>query len=232
MNADDPRDGDEATSPSRRGRPARTSRDEIVSAALGVAPGRLTLQALAEELGIDRKTLRYHVGDRETLLALMASQVFRTEFDRVPTPTDGDWRDALRWYAHAVRRAVVTLGIHDRFPMEGAIGLAAMRQAEFVLRTLVDAGFDIEQAGRGANTVVELAMSSARNTLLRQGQANHPQYGEALAAMQVDMSEFTMLGQVVVAMSGDLNEETQFEFNLDVVLTGLAALLTSPEGDA
>ncbi|MCV7177374.1 TetR/AcrR family transcriptional regulator C-terminal domain-containing protein [Mycolicibacterium sphagni] len=224
MNGEDPHEGDEAASPHRRGRPARTSRDQIVTAALGVAPGGLTLQALADELGVDRKTLRYHVGDRETLLALMASEVFRAEFNRIPPPTNGDWRDALRWYAHAVRRAVITLGIHDRFPLEGAVGLAAMRQAELVLQTMVDSGFEIEQAGRGANTVVELAMSSARDTLLRQGQANHPQYGEAMAAMQADVSEFTMLGQVLVAMSAELNENKQFEFNLDVVLAGLAAL--------
>ena len=83
----------------------------------------------------------------------------------------------------------------------------------------------------GANTVVELAMSSARDTLLRQGQTNHPQYGEVMAAMQIDMSEFTMLSQVVVAMSAELNEDKQFEFNLDVVFAGLAHLLASNKGE-
>jgi TetR/AcrR family transcriptional regulator, tetracycline repressor protein len=67
------------------------------------------MQAVADALGVDRKAVSYHVGDRESLLALMASTVFTSEFARVPAPTDGDWRDALAWYAHTIRRALTSL---------------------------------------------------------------------------------------------------------------------------
>ncbi len=97
---------------------------------------------LAVALGVDRKAVSYHVGDRESLLALMASTVFTSEFARVPAPTHGDWRDVLGWYAHTIRRALTQLGIHDVFPLQGAIGSTALKQAEFVLESLVEAGFD------------------------------------------------------------------------------------------
>lgn len=214
--------------PLRRGRPPRISRHQVVAAALDVAPGPVTMQAVADALGVDRKAVSYHVGDRESLLALMASTVFTSEFARVPAPTQGDWRDVLSWYAHTIRRALIQLGIHDLFPLEGAIGVTALEQAEFVLESLVDAGFDVEQAGRAANIVVELAISAARDSLLRTGQSNHPQYEEAIGAMgSADGADFPLLIQVTLAMSAAQNVDAQFEFNLSVAFAGLATKLES-----
>lgn len=218
--------GDVDVSRVRRGRPARINREQIVSAALGVAPEALTMQAVADALGVDRKSVKYHIGDRETLLALMASAVFESEFERVPPPVDGDWRAVLRWYARTVCSAITQLGIHDAFPVEGAIGLTALGQAEFVLQTLVEEGFEVEQAGRAANTVAELALSAARDALLRAGRGIHPQHEEAMAAIDSgDASGYPMLRQVLVAMSTEPDEGAQLEFNLDVVITGLTAML-------
>ncbi len=226
MSGDDLGSGDVVAPRVRRGRPARINREQIVSAALGVAPESLTMQAVADVLGVDRKSVKYHVGDRETLLALMASAVFEAEFERVPPPVDGDWRDVLRWYAYRARNAIAQLGVHDAFPMEGAIGLAALGQAEFVLQTLVDAGFEVERAGRAANTIAELALSAARDSLLRAGRGVHPQHEEALAAIDIgDSGDYTMLRQVLVAMSADPGEDAQLEFNLDVVIAGLSSML-------
>jgi TetR/AcrR family tetracycline transcriptional repressor len=228
VRGDDLGEGKSASSPGRRGRPPRINRNLVISAALSVAPGPVTMQAVADALGVDRKAVSYHVGDRESLLALMASTVFTSEFARLPAPTRGDWRDALAWYAHTIRRALTQLGIHDVFPLEGAIGHAALEQAEFVLGSLVEAGFDVEQAGRAANIVVELAISAARDSLLRTGQQNHPQYEEAIGAMgSADSADFPVLGQVVVAMSAARNVDAQFDFNLSVVFAGLATQLQS-----
>jgi TetR/AcrR family transcriptional regulator, tetracycline repressor protein len=228
VRGDDLGAGESGSTPGRRGRPPRISRNQVVSAALSVAPGPVTMQAVADALGVDRKAVSYHVGDRESLLALMASTVFTTEFARVPAPTHGDWREVLAWYAHTIRRALTQLGIHDVFPLEGAVGLTALEQAEFVLGSLVEAGFDVEQAGRAANTVVELAISAARDSLLRTGQKNHPQYEEAIGAMgSADGADFPVLSQVVVAMSAGRNVDAQFDFNLSVVFAGLATKLQS-----
>lgn len=216
----------------RRGRPPRLSRDQIIAAALEVAPAPVTMQAVAEALGVDRKSLNYHVGDREALLALMAATVFESEVARVPPPTDGDWRDVLRWYGYTVRGVVTQLGVHDSIPVEGVIGFAALVQAEFVLATLVDAGFEVNQAGRAANVVVELAVSAARDSLLRAGQGAHPQREAAAGAVgDAQGRDFPVLREILAAMSAEDNEDAQLEFNLDIVFVGLAALLdTASEG--
>lgn len=226
VSAHDLDSGDAAAARVRRGRPARINREQIVAAALGVPPAALTMQAVADVLGVDRKSVKYHIGNRETLLALMASAVFEAEFDRVPPPVDGDWRDVLRWYAYRARNAITQLGVHDAFPMEGAIGLAALDQAEFVLHALVDAGFAVEQAGRAANTIAELALSAARDSLLRAGRGMHPQHEEALAAIHIgDGNTYELLQQVLAAMSAEPDEDAQLEFNLDVVIAGLTTML-------
>lgn len=184
------------------------------------------MQAVADALGVDRKSLNYHVRDRETLLRLMATEVFNAEFSRIPPPPQDDWRDVLRWFGETIRRAILMFGIHDTFPIEGALGLDSLRKAEYLLETLVQAGFDVEQAGRATNVVIELALTSARDSLLRSGQRNHPQREEAIEAIgSAGGPDFTLLHQNLVARRADLDEDAQWEFNLSVVFAGLTALL-------
>ena len=71
----------------------------------------LTMQAVAEALGVDPKALNYHVGDREGLRGLVALDVFETELGRVELPADGDWRVVTRSYAAALRDAFTQLGV-------------------------------------------------------------------------------------------------------------------------
>jgi TetR/AcrR family transcriptional regulator, tetracycline repressor protein len=189
------------------------------------------MQAVADALGVDRKALNYHVGDRETLLGLMATAVFNSEFSRIPPPPQDDWRDVLRWFAETMRRAIRMFGIHDTFPIEGALGLNSLRKAEYVLETLVGAGFEVEQAGRATNVVIELALTSARDSLLRAGQGHHPQRSEAIEAISSgNGTDFTLLLQNLVTMTAELNEDAQWEFNLSVVFAGLATLLEPNSG--
>lgn len=189
------------------------------------------MQAVADALGVDRKSLNYHVGDRETLLALMATAVFKSEFSRIPPPPQDDWRGALRWFAETIRRAILMFGINDTFPIEGALGINSLRKAEYVLKSLVDAGFNIEQAGRATNIVIELALTSARDSLLRGGQGKHPQRAEAIEAIDsADTTDFTLLLQNLVAMTSERNEDAQWEFNLGVVFAGLATILEQNSG--
>src|ERR1700755_143263 len=85
--------------PRTRGRPARISRERIIAAARTIAPEALTMQKVADALGVDPKALKYHVGDRDALRALVAVDVFESELRRVKIPDGGDWRDVVRVYA-------------------------------------------------------------------------------------------------------------------------------------
>ena len=66
----------------------------------------------------------------------------------------------LRWFAETMRRAIRMFGINDTFPIEGALGLTSLQKAEYLLETLVAAGFEAEEAARATNVVIELALTS------------------------------------------------------------------------
>src|SRR5689334_6406529 len=54
----------DSPSPRRRGRPPTIDRAGIVAAARRLDPKTLTLQAVADDLGVQRQSLSYHVADR------------------------------------------------------------------------------------------------------------------------------------------------------------------------
>ena len=63
-----------------------------MAAAQGGSVGELTMQSVADALGVSRKALHYYVGDRQGLLTLVVLDRFERELRRVELPTDGDWR--------------------------------------------------------------------------------------------------------------------------------------------
>lgn len=130
----------------QRGRPRQISRDRIVSAARELAPEGLTMQAVADALGVDPKALNYHVGDRDALRELVALDVFESALRRIDVLENLDWRDALRGYARALRDAVVELGVLVTYFRLPASGLGALEPVEHVLRVMVDAGFTADEA--------------------------------------------------------------------------------------
>ncbi|WP_026360027.1 TetR/AcrR family transcriptional regulator [Amycolatopsis nigrescens] len=85
------------------GRPARLSRDEIVSAALEFDVDTLTVRALARRLGVSHSALYRWVADRDELLDLI-SDTLLTRITPAEDPPDGDWRGWLAALGHAMRR--------------------------------------------------------------------------------------------------------------------------------
>src|SRR5699024_9236969 len=75
----------------RTGRPPVTSREQILAAALQLIERRgwqrLTIRALAAELGIGTTTLYHHVLDREDLLVQLIGEVV-AQMDRPELPAD------------------------------------------------------------------------------------------------------------------------------------------------
>src|SRR3984885_15362531 len=121
--------------PRTRGRPARISRERILAAARTITPEALTMQKVADALGVDPTALNYHVGDRDGLRQLVALDVFAAELRRVEIAGGGDWRDVVRAYIHALRDAIIKLGdwaVSMHLP--GSDGLGALDPVERVLQ--------------------------------------------------------------------------------------------------
>jgi TetR/AcrR family tetracycline transcriptional repressor len=213
----------------RRGRPRQLTRERIVLAARSLAPEAMTMQAVAEALGVDPKALNYHVGDREGLRALVAFDVFASELRRVELPADGDWRLVVRSYAAALRDAFLRLGVlATSFHLPAASGLGALAPVERVLQALVDAGFDVEQAGRALTLVTETAYTAGRAAVLVAQNRVHPNVPEVASALQsAAPDDFPVLREVLSSREGQAPDPGQLDFDLAVVIAGLERILST-----
>jgi TetR/AcrR family transcriptional regulator, tetracycline repressor protein len=185
------------------------------------------MQAVADALGVDPKALNYHVGDREGLRELVALDVFESELRRVKLPADGDWRVVVRSYAAALRDAFTELGVlATSFHLPIARGLGALAPVECLLQALIDAGFDVDQAGRALTLITETAYAAGRAEVLAAQNRVHPNVPEVAGALQsAAEDEFPILRQVVASNAGNGVDAGQLEFSLTVVIAGLERVL-------
>jgi TetR/AcrR family transcriptional regulator, tetracycline repressor protein len=212
----------EATAPRQRGRPPRITRERILSAARTMAPEALTMQAVADVLGVDPKALNYHVGHRDGLRELVAVDAFAAELARVAIPTDGDWREVLRNYATALRDATVKIGVLATYFHLPATGLGALEPVERVLQKLVDAGFSVADAGHILHLVSDLGHAAGREAVYLSQSREHPYVAELTTALRTAADDaFPLLRQVVGARTTDSGDGRQLDYAIDVIISGL-----------
>ncbi|BBX05243.1 TetR/AcrR family transcriptional regulator C-terminal domain-containing protein [Mycolicibacterium aichiense] len=217
----------ESAAPRQRGRPRQITRERIVSAARSMPFDELTMQAVADVLGVDPKALNYHVGDREALRELVAVDAFAVELSRIDMPVGGDWRDVLRRYATALRDATVTLGELVTYFRLPASGIGALEPVERVLQVLVEAGFSVADAGHILRLVSELGHAAGREAVFLSRSREHPYVADVAAALNTAAAEhFPLLREVVALRDAAPDDGQQLDFNLDVLITGLAATLS------
>jgi len=185
------------------------------------------MQAVADALGVDRTALHYYVGDRDGLLELVVADLFDAELGAIDLPADAAWQDVLRAYANAIHQGVLKYGAtRMNFRISGAGGAESLALTERVLAALTDGGFGVDDAGRILTLVSGLAMSAAHDVLGAADSRLHHQMPEVARALQnFADSDFPLLGAVVARRAEA--STTDFEFNLDVVITGLERRLAS-----
>jgi TetR/AcrR family transcriptional regulator, tetracycline repressor protein len=215
-------------SPPRRGRPPQISREQIVAAARSVPREQLTMKAIADALGVSRKALHYHVGDKEGLLNLVVADLFEAELANINLP-DADWRVVLRAWAHAFRDGVLQVGVVATYvQLHGMAGMTAMKLTERVFQSLFDAGFDETLARRGLTVISNVAMTHANIGLVKaQHQGMYPQEAALTDVLGQSMAEqFPALRRILAFVQNEAADE-QFEFELDLAIAGLGQLLES-----
>lgn len=211
-----------------RGRPPRISRDQIVAAARDVASVGLTMQAVADALGVSRKALHYYVGDREGLLTLVIADLFERELTTVELPDGDDWRAVLRAYAVAFRDGLVQVGAATDFTRLRGIGeAAALALADRVLDALLTAGFTPDVARYGLTAASNIAQSAAHSSAGQTPSGMHRHRAETSAALESEPQD-TYPALRTVLDSAQLQRhdaEHQFDFELEVLISGLDRLL-------
>ncbi|MCK9925339.1 TetR/AcrR family transcriptional regulator C-terminal domain-containing protein [Frankia sp. AgPm24] len=154
------------------GRPPRLNRELIVAAAAEIDPEALTLQAVADRLGVDRKAINYHIPGRDELLALVAERSLVAELGQLVLPLD-DWPQATRVFATGLRAALLSsnsLSLYvSTLPSAGVL-----RPADQLLHALLGAGFDDAAAGRALTLICAAVFEDARAELLARRFGQHP----------------------------------------------------------
>ncbi|SHN39516.1 TetR/AcrR family transcriptional regulator C-terminal domain-containing protein [Cryptosporangium aurantiacum] len=212
----------EPTARRRAGSRAGLDRERILMAARGMDPDSLTMQAVADRLGVDRKALHYHVSDRAGLLRLVAADRFETHFLAAAADLAGEWREALVSYAKAIRTGLIAMGtLVDFFRFDPAPDYPSFAPVETLLRRMIDAGFSARQAGRALILVTGVAMMSARDEVLQATDEGHPQLPELRRALGTDATTSYPTLRALAQEESGLYDDGQFEFDLRVLIRGL-----------
>jgi AcrR family transcriptional regulator len=230
---DIPRSADNDSRQRARGRPPRISREQIIAAARTIAPEHLTMQKVADVLGVNPKALNYYVGDRDGLRQMVAVNVFESELRSINIPDGGDWRDVVRAYVYALRNAIIKLGplaLSTHLP--GSDGLGALDPVEGVLQSLVAAGLNIEQACRAITFITDMAYAAGRDALRIAEHPVHPEFPRVATALKAAApQDFPVLRQVVARGSNAEPHGEQLEFSINLMIAGLERTVDSNQHD-
>lgn len=182
------------------------------------------MKAVADALGVDRKALHRHVGDRGGLLDLVVADHFESELRRIDLPADARWQDALRSYGQALRDGVEKMGgIKEHFRLSGGAESLMLPWAERVLQALVHGGFDVPEAGSILNLVAKVSISAAYESESRV----HPHLPEVARVLggRAD-KDFPVLTEIVALRAAASPGADDFRFDLDVIIAGLERRLS------
>lgn len=212
---------------------SRLNREAIAAAGLGLLDRTgldgLTMRAVAAALDVQAPALYWHIRNKQELLDAMAERIFIAIADGVREPATGvDW---MAWSADVVRRLRRELLRHR----DGARVLAGTdvshpavhAMIELTLRTLTAAGFGTRQAGRAFPTLLHYTIGFTIEEQARAGEA-YPEnpYAPERIARTVDATRFPLTAATIGDMF-DPDTDAAFDEGLQVILTGMAALLPS-----
>ncbi|RYV52830.1 TetR/AcrR family transcriptional regulator [Pengzhenrongella frigida] len=208
----------------------RLTRERVLRAAIGVADehgaGAVTMRAVATQLGVEAMSLYNHVKNKDAILDGMVDIVV----DEIELPADaGDWREAMR------RRAISAQRVFARHPWAPPLmdsrttsGPARLRYFDWVLGVLVDAGFSLDVAIRCFSVLDSYIYGFGRQQLSTTAGEAPPQEKAEEMLSAVPAADFPHLHRMVLrAMDVGYDAEADFAFGLDIILGGLAQVLSS-----
>ncbi len=230
----------------QRGRPARggrsgLTRDRIVTAGIAVAAAdglaAVSMSRVAAELGVAAMSLYHHVESKDRLVELMVDDALGGP---PPIALREHWRTGLTTWARAqlaaYRRHPWTLQVAMTAPPTGRNHLAWL---ECALRCL--AGTPLTEQQKLSTTLLinghvrtQAGLPTDMAVPEPTGPAGHGhRYGQTLSRL-IDAAAFPALYQAIA--SGALDDQDglagEFDFGLDVILTGIHALVTTAAGPA
>lgn len=211
------------------------SRERVMRSAVDVADAEgisaVSMRRIGQELGVEAMSLYNHVAGKEALLDAMVEQVATELVAAVasldsPDPT-ADWRGALRARALAAREVMLR---HRWAPgvleTRTTMSLDIVRYYDGVVGILRAGGFTNDLAHHSLHALGSRVIGFSQELFDPGDAAAGDASEEMLAAMATQIPHLAaMLGEVAHdepgATLGWCDDQTEFEFGIDVVLDGL-----------
>jgi len=191
------------------------SRAAVVDAALDVLDERgldkVTMRAVADKLGVQHNTVRWHADNKQRLLVLMSDAIL-AGLDVTALPPQ--WEDRVRTLARWTRKALLA----HRDGARLLSGLATTetntyRLGDTMIQALLDAGFPPRTAAWANWTVFYLILGITQEQQAQSADAADP-------VLAFDDDAFPALRKAAAYVTAGTFDE-RFEFALDMQMTAL-----------
>jgi AcrR family transcriptional regulator len=210
------------------------SRERVLRAAVKIADEcgiqALTMRRLADEVGAEAMSLYYHVANKEEVLDGIADVVVGEINDvvgRLDVPSAGaGWKNAVRRRILAAREVLLrhpwAPGV---FETRSAMSPAVLEYHDALIGLMRDGGFSNDLCHHALHALGSRALGFAQE-LFDPGDATSEEAAAAFAGMADRLPHLAgMLMEVAHddpdSTLGWCDDQTEFEFGLDVILDGL-----------
>ncbi len=201
------------------------SRNQVLAAAAEIADergiGAVTMREVASRLGVEAMSLYNHVANKDDILDGMVDLVI--EHVELPSDVIG-WREAMR------RRAVSAHEVFGRHPWVPQLldsretsGPSRMLYLDWVLGTLVTAGFPLEDAARAFSLLDSYiyGFGIQQFNMSADTDASPEKMAQAILA-SIPVEKYPYLYRMAShAMQSGYDAEADFNFGLELILDGL-----------
>lgn len=214
------------------------TRDRVLQAAVGVADGggieSLTMRKLAQELGVEAMSLYYHVANKEAVLDGIV-EVVMTEInhavDEIALP-DADWRDAMRRQILTARQVLLRHPwAPDVIESRTTMNLPILQYYESLLGILRRGGFSYDLVHHAMHALGSRSLGFTQE-LFEPDDVSGEDDDAAMDLLEQMADQVPYLVGMLSEITHDdpgstlgwCDDQTEFEFGLDLILDGLERL--------
>jgi AcrR family transcriptional regulator len=200
------------------------TKDRVLKAALRLADKdgieSLSMRKLGQELGVEAMSLYNHVANKDEVLdGIVEAVVLEAELP----PEGTDWKEALRRNAISTHEALMQHSWAAGLWWRRAEGPGRIRRAEFMLRTLREAGFSEDLTYHGYHVLVGHILGftlQAQSFPIETKEEIAELAAKFLEDFPVDEYPY-MTEHIRQHVEPGVSDERAFEFGLDLILDGL-----------
>lgn len=207
-----------------RGRPPAIRLDDVIEAAADTPLEELTIQGVAERLGVTRAAIYHYVDNVDQLRRLAArAAMVELSFDHSAA---GSWQEWIEGWARAIRRwriANGTAGPGMFLTADVLVSESLLAAIEHAVVVLIESGFPEEEAARGVQFLIGMIWINTQDELVAAGSPDgvHPQVRALVESEVLDSDALEVLRRA----DPFTNPDRRFEHELGLAVEALESRL-------